>query len=231
MCWDGAGARLLSGDEQGHVLLSRFENGKIRALKQVVHENSTIVQLRFDRFHQSDGNLILISSLKRVVVARVDGQGSAVQVGRKERKNPAPYGADFGPFSDQPLIYSSRPGLRLWVSNGEGAVGQTLIYKDSVAKPEAKLILLSCPQEYSNNNESLAFGPVFVLEEGLVVTYSSSSLFILNADSSKGVSIVKSSRFANKLRNLSVHESEMFLILDNRMMVRVSDRPSLQIKK
>ena len=77
---------------------------------------------------------------------------SVVQVGQKERKNPAPFGADFGAAEDEPVIYSARPGLRLWVSNNKGAVSQTLIFKDSVSKPQAKLILLSCQEEYLNND-------------------------------------------------------------------------------
>jgi len=67
------------------------------------------------------------------------------------------------------------------------------------------------------------------MHKGLVVTYSSSSLFILSTQSPPdgyGVSVLKSSRFAaNRLRSVAVYQHEMFLILDGRMLVRVSDRP------
>jgi len=144
LCWDSNGAHLLSGDEQGHVLLSMFTNNKIQALRQVVHESSVIAQLRFS----PDNSQILVSSLKRVLVVDTDKPRAAVQVGQKERKTPAPFGADFGTAENEQVIYSSRPGLRLWVSNNQGAVSQTLIFKDSVSKPQAKLILLSCHEEY-----------------------------------------------------------------------------------
>lgn len=121
-----------------------FTDNKIQALRQVVHESSVIVQLRFS----PNNSQILISSLKRVLVADMDKPKSVVQVGQKERKNPAPFGADFGTAENELVIYSSRPGLRLWVSNNTGAVSQTLIFKESVSKPQAKLILLSCHEEY-----------------------------------------------------------------------------------
>ena len=172
---------------------------------------------------------MLVSSLKRALVAETSTSETELnQVGQQERKNSAPFGADFGYSENETVIYSSRPGLRLWLSDCQGAVQQTLIFKDSLSKPRSKLILLSIHEEYSNGEAQ--FGPVFCLSNGLVLTYSPSSLFILDTgqmgEESGQVSVFCSSRFNPKtLRHATVFHNEIFLLLENRTLIRISDRP------
>lgn len=162
------------------------------------------------------------------MVAQVNETATVHQVGQQERKQPAPFGADFGYSSNETVIYSSRPGQRLWLSDCCGAVRQTLIFKESLSKPRSKLILLSFMEEYSNGETS--FGPVFCLGNGLILTYGQSSLFLLDPGSNENdpgqVSVFTSSRFSPKaLRHVTVFHNEIFLLLENRVLIRVADRP------
>lgn len=223
LAWDGSGTHLLFGDQEGRVLLSKFSHGTLKLIKLVVAETSSIVQLRF---HPLDNNTVLVSSLKRAVVAQINEPGAVHQVGQQERKQQASFGADFGYCCNETVIYSSRPGHRLWLSDCRGAVRQTMIFKESLSKPRSKLILLSFLEEYSNGDTS--FGPVFCLSNGLILTYGQSSLFLLDPDSNDAgqVSVYTSSRFNTKaLRHVTVFHNEIFLLLENRVLVRVSDRP------
>lgn len=227
LCWDGSGIHLLSGDEEGKVFLSKFVHNIIRPVKQVLLEPSSIVQLRF---HPLENNIILVSSLKRTLVAEFDtGETKRSQVGQQDRKNPAPFGADFGYFGNETVIYSARPRARLWLSDCQGSVRQTLIFKESLSQPRSKLILLSIHEEYRNAEEP-QFGPVNCLSNGFILTHSPSSLFILDTgrmgDESGQVSVLCSSRFNPKtLRHVAVFHNEIFLLLQNRILIRISDRP------
>ena len=227
IAWDNSGGYLLSGDDQGLVLLSKFHNNSLQAIKLITNDNTAIVQLKFHPLHRNTN--ILISSLQRTLIAKMDNQGKITlsQVGRKDRKSLAPFGADFSHFENETLIYSSRPGLRLWLSDSDqGAVQQTLIFKD-VTSNRSKMILLSFCEEYSKSEPQ--FGAVYSLGNGLVVTYSSTSFFILDTGlngSSGSLSVLNYCRFGNKnLRNLAVCHNEIFLLIDSRTVVRVSDRP------
>ena len=207
------------------MLLSRFQHGTIQPIKHILQEDTRIIQLRFHPLLEN--KVALISSLKRVLVVEID-TSTVTQVGQKERKNPnaTPFGADFSFSGNETVILSSRPGLRLWLSNCEGTVKQTLIYKDSIAsQPRSKLILLSFQEEFGGSKESTLFGPVHCLNNGLVFTYSTKSMFILDKDQCQ---VFSSNRFNNPkvvLRQATVFHNEIFLMLENRLVIRVSDRP------
>jgi len=235
LAWDGSGLRLLSGDESGKVLLSHFHQFTLLPHTEIVIETSCIVQLKF---HPLENDLILISSLRRAVIFELSNQ-SPIQVGQKDRKVPTPYGADFGYAGNEAVIYSSRPGLRLWLSDCRGAVQQTLIYKESSVAPHRSktLMLVSYREDQHLNGEVMTatanFGPVFCLNSGLIVTYSPTSMFILDPGQLKNdpsitgqVGIVGSCRFASKfLRMATVFHNEIFLLTENRILMRISDRP------
>lgn len=227
--------RLLSGDECGKVLLSHFHQSTLLPHKEIVIETSCIVQLKF---HPLENDLILISSLRRAVIFELGNQ-SPIQVGQKDRKVPTPYGADFGYAGNETVIYSSRPGLRLWLSDCRGSVQQTLIYKESYVSPHRSktLMLVSYREDQHLNGEVMTttanFGPVFCLNSGLIVTYSPMSMFILDPGQLKSdpsitgqVGIVGSCRFTSKsLRMATVFHNEIFLLTENRILMRISDRP------
>ena len=228
LTWNGNGVYLLSGDDNGLVLLNKFQGDTLQPVRQITNENSSILQLRFHPLHHN--KIVLISSLQRTIIAKIDQIGQIVitQVGQKSRKMLAPYGADFGYAENDACIYSSRPGLRLWLSDCDGTVQKTMIFKDSLSNLRSKLILLSYREEYSNVDPQ--FGPVFSLANGLVVSYSPSSFFILdtgvNFNSSGQVNVLHYCRFAPKnLRYVTVFHNEIFLLLDNRTLIRVSDQP------
>ena len=225
LTWDSRGHHLLSGEEVGRVLLSCFENGTLQSIKQILQEDTRIIQLRFHPLLEN--KIVLISSMKRVVIAEID-TSSFTQVGIRERKNPStPFGADFGYAGNETVIFSSRPGLRLWQSDCKGFVQQTLIFggKDApVSQPRSKLILLSFQEDFGGTRES-HFGPVHCLSNGLVFTYSTKSMFILDKEQ---INVFSSNRFNNAktiLRQATVFHNEIFLMLENRLVIRVSDRP------
>lgn len=227
LSWDGGGDYLLSGDEEGKVFLFKFNHSSLHPIREVLHEPSSIVQLRF---HPLEKNVVLVSSMKRALVADISTEDTdSNQVGQQDRKYPAPFGADFGYAGNETVIYSSRAGLRLWLSDCRGAVQQTLIFKESLTRPRTKLILLSVREEYSSGEAH--FGPVYCLSNGLVLTFSPSSLFILDTGqmgekSGDQVSVFCSSRFQPKtLRHATVFHNEIFILLENRVLIRVSDRP------
>lgn len=230
LAWDGSGLRLLSGHEDGKVLLSQFQQGILQPIRHVVAESSSIVQLRF---HPLEYDLILVSSLKRALIVdtRRAPESAATQVGQKDRKYPTPFGADFGYAGNETVIYSSRPGLRLWLSDCQGEVRQTLIYKESFAAQRPKLMILSFRDEGQPCGDA-NFGRVYCLSNGLVVTYSPTSLFVLDPGQSAAsyqdgqVGICGCSRFSStNLRQATVFHNEIFLLLENRTLIRIADRP------
>lgn len=226
LSWDGSGVHLISGDEEGRVFLSKYDHNTIQPMRQILLEPSSIVQLRF---HPLESNIVLVSSLKRALIANIGTPETGLnQIGQQDRKALAPFGADFGFSGNEAVIYSSRPGLRLWMSDCQGSVQQTLIFKESLPKPRSKLILLSVREEYSNGEAH--FGPVYCLNNGLVLTYSPSGLFVLDTGQSGDqygqVSVFCSSRFNPKaVRHATVFHNEIFVVLENRIVIRVSDRP------
>lgn len=232
ICWDCSGLRLLSGDESGKVLLSHFQHGALQSMKEIITEaNSAIIQLRF---HPLEHGMVLISSLRRVLIADISGTpDSVVQVGQKDRKYPTPFGADFGYAGNETVVYSSRPGLRLWLSDCGGTVRQTLIYKDSLAaSARSRLNLVSLREDGLPSSGELHFGRVFCLTNGLVTTYSPTSVFILDpgqqtASQTDQISVFGFSHFHSKttIRQATAFHNEIFLLTENRVLIRISDRP------
>lgn len=229
LAWDANGTYLLSGDDKGIVLLSKFQNSSLQPIKFIMNDTTAVVQLRFHPLRQNTN--ILISTLQRTVIANMDSKGNVVlvQVGRKDRKSLEPFGADYCCVKNETFIYTSRPGLRMWISESDqGIVQRTLMFKDFLKKCRSKLILLSFQEEYENSEPQ--FGSLHLLSNGLVVTYSSSSFFLLNTrfnsdSNSDQVSIVNYCRFGqNRLVSLSVFHNEIFLLVD-RTLIRVSDQP------
>ena len=147
--------------------------------------------------------------------------------------SPGEYGACFLPMlcklSDAQL-YAARPGQRIWMSNIEGTVQATHIFKHLMAEsPEIPLLLY----ETSNFGEEPSpsdhqFGILYPYgDSNQIVTWNKRALYIL--DPEKNVVIGKQERIGN-IVDVAVDSKEIFVLTRSsaRTVIRISPQPEAQ---
>jgi hypothetical protein len=167
-CWDPKGHRLFSADESGNVhmtglhlveptislsgLRSLFQRDKVKqpqqhqelvwelqegASRSIGKVDSKVVQL------DVSSELLLVSSLSRVVVFELNQQASPVpkQVGKALRQGP--YGACFDPRSAGRHLLAARPGKRVWLADAISAEVQSTL---KLTFSQAPSLLFPCSE-------------------------------------------------------------------------------------
>ncbi|XP_037800647.1 LOW QUALITY PROTEIN: tectonin beta-propeller repeat-containing protein 2-like [Penaeus monodon] len=126
LTWSRNGMRLFSGDTHGvvSVIDINYQTNECTA-RELLKEKSSITQLSYS-YQQ-----LAVSTLERALIYNVT-QGSVQQVGLKPRKHPGLFGCVWSPTvsSADTVLYTSRPGLRLWSANSHGEVMHTHIIKE-----------------------------------------------------------------------------------------------------
>ncbi|XP_030056966.1 BLOC-2 complex member HPS5 isoform X2 [Microcaecilia unicolor] len=148
LCWDTAALRIFVGDHLGKVSaikVNSSKHGKAAAafvmfpVQIITTIDSRVVQLDY-----LDGRL-LISSLTRSYLCDTERE-KFWKIGNKERDGE--FGACFFPAgknsgNQQPLIYCTRPGSRMWEVNFEGEVLSTHQFKQLLSLPPLPIINLN----------------------------------------------------------------------------------------
>ncbi|KAK3921074.1 WD repeat-containing protein [Frankliniella fusca] len=224
--WSPNGMKLFSGDQRGVIVLTEIDfYMHLSKSVEILNEKYEVVQLSYN----SQTQLLLVSTLFRTILCHRNANGSTwnvSQVGNKERKILGKMGATFFHNPDNPrfpVVYCSRPGLRLWTANKDGVVQKTLMFKDSVLGQQYLIPLLNPTKSRGRrSNGELQLGPLLMFRDSLLVTYTSDALLILDPNS---ISVVGALYDVQKISALCVSKSEIFILEGERHLMRIGFCP------
>ncbi|KAG4066191.1 hypothetical protein HA402_014491 [Bradysia odoriphaga] len=215
--WSKNGMKLFSGDKSGVVVLTEFDfQMHISKSMEILNEAYDIVQISFNK------PWLLISTVYRAIVCQCDkdGRWKVSQVGKQDRKILSEVGAAFMVRSRHTSLVCARPGYRFWLSDTDGNVSQTLLFKDSLPKFSFEIPVLNPAQIKCQLPSN--FGRCYVYQASFVLTYSENILYILDIEKLKVLASLKRLR---KIISISVCGSEIFILEGPRSVIRISNLP------
>ncbi|XP_029438238.1 Hermansky-Pudlak syndrome 5 protein [Rhinatrema bivittatum] len=222
LCWDTAALRVFVGDHMGKVSAIRVNSSKhgkaAAAFVMFPVQIITTIDSRVVQLDYWDGRL-LISSLTRSYLCDTERE-KFWKIGNKERDGE--YGACFFPTgkncgSQQPLIYCSRPGSRMWEVNFEGEVLSTHQFKQLLSSPPLPVVNLKSDPHYdtaSCSPQSLAFPKLLFLSEHCVMSWTERGVYVFIPQS---VQVLLWSEVRD-IQDVSVYKNELYCLhLDGRV--------------
>ncbi|XP_029642298.1 tectonin beta-propeller repeat-containing protein 2-like isoform X2 [Octopus sinensis] len=227
--WSPNGMKLFSGDKKGVVVCTEvdFQKGRCQSSVLLTEFLSEIVQLSY--FQRA----LLVSTSMRALICRTDRDNEIIQVGQKKRKIPGNYGACFIPMlcklADAQL-YAGRPGQRVWMSNIDGVVQATHIFKHLTTDCR-EIPLLHYDHYHSTDNLAVTdqqFGHLCPYGDSRqIVTWNKKALFLL--DPEKNVVIGKQDQFGHII-DVAINSKEIFVLTrtSSRQVIRISPQPECQ---
>ncbi|XP_033645759.1 uncharacterized protein LOC117305115 isoform X2 [Asterias rubens] len=185
MIWDDSSQRLFTGDDHGRITFLNAYHRKVSGLfklptELVMDADSTIVQLDF-----CDDKL-LASTLTKCFICDTKKK-QAYAVGTKPRDGQ--YGACFlkKPTKDFPVIYSARPGSRIWEVNIVGQVQTTHQLKRLLAVPSLPILGFGRTPRFPDKDavqkpQSLSFQQLLTFGHGcnLLLTWTSNAVYVFD---------------------------------------------------
>ncbi|XP_071963719.1 tectonin beta-propeller repeat-containing protein 2-like [Antedon mediterranea] len=221
--WSTNGMKLYSGDNQGVIVCTEVDFYEKKCTTLVIlKESDPVVQLSYSR------KSLLVSTWYRTVIFESDSK-SIKQVGQQPRKCKGTFGANFIPAvckASDAKFYLSRPGLRLWRSDMDGKVEETLLFKDLINLGYPQLQLLEdTPSLIQDGQSEVQLGPVIMYKETLVISWSYSSLFILDPINKTIVGGCAGS--LGSIMGVSVVNDEIFILTKGagRPLIRLASNP------
>ncbi|XP_071954746.1 uncharacterized protein [Antedon mediterranea] len=216
--WNDTSHRLYSGDNKGKVTLTNVYSRKVSGLLQlptapIVSLDSAIVQLDFIK------DFLLVSSHNKCHICNIKRQ-QFYSVGKKLRDGL--YGACFYLKSKEPedvVIYSARPGSRLWEANLNGEVVATHQFKRQLAIPDLAIINFQEDERYPETDDhhppqALNF-PRLLKVEQFIMSWNEKAIYFLDTSTGK---VVLWSRPPAGIQFLSSYKSEIYY-LDNQSRI------------
>lgn len=225
LVWSKNGMRLFSGDAGGAVVLTEIGYAtKTCQSREIINERYEIVQMDLHR-----GKLLVSSSFRTVICSPEeeqdeDGHGGqrwrVAQVGKKDRKMLAPFGAVFATVHGRQQIVSTRSGFRLWLADDGGNVAQTLIFKELMRAPCAEIGLLNP----SRNPIRIptTFGKLYPFEGKRLVSVANGALFVLDLER---MAVVGSLTRLRHILDVAVDRNEILILESARSVVRIGTLP------
>lgn len=183
---------------------------------EILNEAYDIVQICFNK------PWLLISTVYRAIVCECDKEGrwKVSQVGKQDRKVLSEVGATFIVRSRELSLVCARPGYRFWLSDTNGNVVQTLLFKDTLPKFSFEIPILN-PARINTTLPS-NFGRCYIYQETFLITYSENILFILDIEKLKVLATLKRLR---KINGICLCGSEIFILEGPHSVVRISNAP------
>ncbi|CAM1294057.1 Uncharacterised protein g907 [Pycnogonum litorale] len=223
--WSQNAMKLYSADSSGLIVCTNITYDKHGSYSEVVlKEPEPIVQM--DYCHQ----VLLVSTTARTIVCYTAEDNRILQVGFKERKCHGRFGAQFY-VSGSPafiknyetLLYTSRPGLRVWKANASGVVMETIMFKDVLMKDLAATTVLGSDSSSSKFNPAdQQFGLVRIYQKQSLVIWNEHFIFII--DPVNGV-VLGSFQSVQRIVDLCVTSDEILMLND--AVIRLSTRPDI----
>ncbi|XP_015594722.1 WD repeat-containing protein CG11141 [Cephus cinctus] len=219
--WSKNGMKLFSGDKDGLVVLTEIDfYMHLSKSSELLNEKYSVVQLSYQQGH------LLVSTVFRTILVNRSQNDKVSQVGQKERKMLGRLGATFGPCQDHtrdPVIYASRPGLRLWQADKFGTVLKTLIFKDAVRSTHTEVELLNPASETAKLNRSEpTFGVVLPFCDDLLVTYNDEMIYVVNPAT---IAITSAVTDLRRITNVACTKDEIFILEGDRNIIRLAYYP------
>ncbi|XP_055625121.1 WD repeat-containing protein CG11141 [Toxorhynchites rutilus septentrionalis] len=217
LAWSKNGMKLFSGDTAGAIVLTLINyQSRTCESQEIVNEKYEVVQmcLRKDK--------LLVSTTYRTVVCTQEDpkKWRVTQVGKKDRKLLSFFGAIFHEYHKEVKIISTRSGFRLWVSDFEGDVAHTLIFKELMKTPTQEITMLN-PSKYPIRIPT-TFGILHTFQEKYVLSVANDMLFVLDLDQMK---VVASLTRARRIMDIAVYKHEILILESPRSLIRLSTLP------
>uniref|UniRef100_A0A182MU76 WD repeat-containing protein 55 homolog n=1 Tax=Anopheles culicifacies TaxID=139723 RepID=A0A182MU76_9DIPT len=220
LVWSKNGMRLFSGDTGGAVVLTEIGYAsKTCQSREIINERYEIVQMDLYR-----SKLLVSSSFRTVICSPEEEEGGqrwrVAQVGKKDRKMLAPFGAVFASVHGKQQIVATRSGFRLWLADDEGDVAQTLIFKELMRAPCPEIGLLNP----SRNPIRIptTFGKLYPFEGHRMVTVANGALFLLDLER---MGVVGSLTRLRHILDVAVDRNEILILESARSLVRIATLP------
>ncbi|KAF5296060.1 hypothetical protein FQA39_LY12682 [Lamprigera yunnana] len=221
--WAKNGMKLFSGDTSGHIVLTEIDfYMHLCKSVEILNESYEVVQLSYQQ------QCLLVSTTYRSIICKKESKWKVSQIGKKDRKVLGSFGGIFyqsGLRSNDVVLYCTRPGLRIWVSDMEGTVQQTLLFKDilnqrtseaQVINPVSKNIRKLLPQKEAS------FGILLPFSDELLITYSNDVVYIVNPKQLTVNSMVSNLR---GVLGVAACKDEIFILEGERSLIRLSEQP------
>lgn len=143
--------------------------------------------------------------------------------------SPGKFGAQFLITDDsfqkklETLVYTTRPGLRVWKANASGVVLETIMYKDVLSKNMTVTPLLGSISAGNNPSQlEQQFGPVLVYLKKYLVIYMDNYVFVIDPENH---SIMGSFQSAHLILDICVTGDEIFVLLEKSSVIRLATEP------
>ncbi|XP_051156638.1 WD repeat-containing protein CG11141 [Leptopilina boulardi] len=219
--WSKNGMKLFSGDQDGLVVFTEIDfYMHLSKSSELLNEKYSIVQLSYQQ------GLLLVSTLFRTILVNLNEKGKVMQVGQKERKILGKLGAVFGnriSLGQEPIIYASRPGLRLWQADKNGTVLKTLMFKDAIRFGHSEVELLNPAQEITRKSRGEpTFGIILPFSDDLLITYSDDIIYVVNPIT---ISITSAITDVRHVTDVACTKDEIFILEGERNIIRVAYHP------
>ncbi|KAF5295886.1 hypothetical protein FQR65_LT10374 [Abscondita terminalis] len=221
--WAKNGMKLFSGDKFGHVVLTEIDfYMHLCKSVEILNESYEVVQLSY---HQQS---LLVSTTYRTIVCKKENKWKVCQVGKKDRKVLGSFGGIFyqnGLRSNDVVLYCTRPGLRIWVSDIEGSVQQTLLFKDILNQRSSEVQLINPVPKGIRKllpQKEASFGIVMPFNDNLLVTYNNDVVYIVNPKDLTVHTMVSNLR---GVLGVAACKDEIFILEGDRSLVRISENP------
>uniref|UniRef100_A0A8D0CPC5 Hermansky-Pudlak syndrome 5 protein homolog n=1 Tax=Sander lucioperca TaxID=283035 RepID=A0A8D0CPC5_SANLU len=217
LCWDTSALRVFVGDTGGKVSFLRAGSSKlgkvgsafvIFPVQTVTTVDSRVVQLGYQ-----DGRL-LVSSLSRCYLCDTERE-KFWRVGNKERDGE--YGACFFPqnrgllVGQPPLLYSARPGSRIWEASFNGEVLSTHQFKQPLACPPLPLITYKDEPHYNpvqKSPQSIAFPKLLYFGDQNLLTWTDSAIYVFTPQNGQVLLWTE----VKDLVDIAVYRNELFCL-------------------
>uniref|UniRef100_UPI00398F2F32 tectonin beta-propeller repeat-containing protein 2 n=1 Tax=Pristiophorus japonicus TaxID=55135 RepID=UPI00398F2F32 len=225
LAWSINGMKLFSGDDQGKVVHAAvdLDQGVCRP-RVILEDSSPIVQLDYTQ------KVLLVSTCLHSVLIYTE-QNIIKRVGTQPRKSAGRFGACFIPGLCKQTdvnLYASRPGLRLWKSDIQGAVQSTLILKDVFASGVKPFELF--PRASSATGSKDVIKPTernlgllnCFLHDGWVLSWNETSIYLMDAVHQ---ALIGGLEGFSGIVSVSCTEDEIFILTDDRDIIRIASKP------
>ncbi|XP_058809357.1 WD repeat-containing protein CG11141 isoform X2 [Phymastichus coffea] len=220
--WSKNGMKLFSGDKSGLVVITEIDFYlHLSKSTELLNEQYSVVQLSYQ------SGLLLVSTLFRTIIVDTRRDNQVKQIGQTERKVLGKFGAVFTKkniLSQEPVIYASRPGLRIWQADKNGNVLKTLILKDA-AKNVHNVVQLLNPAHGDtriSTRKDPSFNIIIPLSDDLLVSYNENVIYIVNPNMIMITSVISDLR---RVTDVACTEDEIFILENERNVLRVACYP------
>ncbi|GJQ77796.1 hypothetical protein Trydic_g16056 [Trypoxylus dichotomus] len=221
--WSKNGMKLFSGDKNGLVILTELDfYMHICKSVEVLNESYEVVQLSY--YQQN----LLISTTYRSIVCQKEGKWKVSQIGKKDRKVLGKFGGIFYNNGIRPKdvnLYCTRPGLRIWQSDIQGNVQQTLLFKEILCKDYPEVSLINPISHHLKRLKPVkdpSFGTLLLFQDELLVTHGSGVVYILNP---KELTILHTVSNLRGILCVACNKDEIFILEEDRSLIRLAYQP------